>query len=158
LARPAAQPGLDPLRFLRDLVVVLVGTGLLVGAVTRWIAIPWQCGGSSMEPTLEDGDRVLVDLWTLRGRGPRPGEIVVLAGPGGEDLVKRVARDPYPGHDPYPPSAIPADSPLEPTYPVLGDNPPASSDSRAFGRVPLHRIRGLVVWRYWPPSRWGAIE
>lgn len=149
---------MNPARFLRDLVVTLAIAGVLVGALTRWVAVPWQVGGESMAPTLEDGDRVLVDLWTLRGRAPRPGEIVVLAGPGGEFLVKRVAREPYPGRDPYPPPLLPAESPLEPTYPVLGDNPAASSDSRVFGRVPLHLIRGRVVWRYWPASRLGAIE
>lgn len=158
MARSAPQPGVDPARFLRDLVLILIGAGVLVGAVTRWVAIPWQVGGDSMSPTLEDGDRVLVDLWTLRGRPPRPGEIVLLAGPGEEALVKRVAREPYPGDDPYPAPALPADSPLEPTYPVLGDNAAASSDSRVFGRIPLHRIRGRVAWRYWPPSRLGAIE
>jgi len=145
-------------RFLRDLCIVLVCAGVVVWGATHWLVIPWVVVGPSMEPTLQDGDRVLVDLWTLRRRLARPGEIVVVAGPGGEDLVKRIGREPYPGNDPYPPSALATDSQLEPTFVVLGDNAAHSLDSRAFGRVPRHRIRGRVVWRYWPLSRRGSIE
>ena len=149
---------MSPGRFLRELCVVLAAVGLVVWGVNRWFLIPWVVLGPSMEPTLQDGDRVLVDLWTLRGRLPQPGDIVVVSGPGDEDLVKRIARRPYPGNDPYPTSTLATDSPLEPAFVVLGDNPDRSTDSRAFGRVPRHRIRGRVVWRYWPLSRWGSIE
>lgn len=145
-------------RFFRDLVVVLACLGALVLVVTRWGAIPWAVEGRSMEPTLRDGDRVIVDLWTLRRRAPRTGDIVLFTGPGAEHLVKRVAPEPYPGDPPYPPSVLPPNSPLEPTYVVLGDNSAESSDSRLFGRVPSHCVRGRVVWRYWPLSRWGPIE
>jgi signal peptidase I len=72
--------------------------------------------------------------------------------------VKRVAREPYPGTASYPPATIAADSQLEASFIVLGDNPAESLDSRAFGRVPQHRIRGRVFWRYWPLMRWGSIE
>jgi signal peptidase I len=120
--------------------------------------IPWVVSGPSMEPTLHEADRVLVDLWTLRSRPPRPGEIVVCSGPGDEDLVKRVAREPYPGNDPYPSPVLATNSPLEPTFALLGDNLDQSFDSRSFGRVPQHCIRGRVVWRYWPLSRAGAIR
>jgi hypothetical protein len=41
---------------------------------------------------------------------------------------------------------------------VLGDNLGQSRDSREFGRVPQHRIRGLVAWRYWPLRRLGSIQ
>ena len=126
--------------------------------MTRWVVIPWVVSGPSMEPTLSEGDRVLVDLWSLRSRSPRPGEIVVCAGPGDEDLVKRVAREPYPGNDPYPSPVLTTSSPLEPSFVVLGDNPDHSLDSRSFGRVPQHRIRGRVAWRYWPLSRLGPIK
>jgi signal peptidase I len=111
-----------------------------------------------MEPTLREGDRVLVDLWSLRRRLPRTGDVVVASGPGEEDLVKRIAQEPYPGNDPYPDPVLAAESPLEPTFVVLGDNATESRDSRTFGRVPRHRIRGRVLWRYWPLSRWGPIE
>jgi signal peptidase I len=109
-----------------------------------------------MEPVLRQGDRVIVRILSP-GAEPRPGDIVLLDGPSGEPLVKRIARDgPLPA--PIPPPALPAESALEPTYVVLGDNAAASSDSRAFGAVPRHRIRGVVVWRYWPLSRFGPIR
>ena len=145
-------------RFLRDLCVVLACSGFVVWGVTHWLAIPWVVAGPSMEPTLREGDRVLVDLLTLRRRSPQPGDIVVVSGPGDEDLVKRVAGEPYPGSDPYPVPLVAAESPLEPTFVVLGDNPAASRDSRVFGRLPRHRFRGRVVWRYWPLSGWGSTE
>jgi signal peptidase I len=110
-----------------------------------------------MEPTLLAGDRVLVELWTYRGRLPRNGEVVVVRGPGDQDLVKRIGPDPYPGTHPYPEPVFPAE-PLEPSFVVLGDNSAQSDDSRTFGPVPSRRIRGRVVWRYWPPSRAGVIE
>ncbi len=149
---------MSPARFLRDLCVVLVAVLGVVWGVTRWLMIPWVVAGPSMEPTLEEGDRLLVNLFELRGRLPRTGEIVVIAGPGGEDLVKRVAREPYSAEVPYPAPVLTPDSPLEPTFPVLGDNKDQSLDSRTFGRVPRHRIRGLVVWRYWPLTRLGSIK
>ena len=110
-----------------------------------------------MEPTLRAGDRVLVALWTYHGRTPSRGEIVVFAGPGDEQLVKRIGPEPYPDGAPYPNPHFPAE-PLEPSFIVLGDNPAESSDSRSFGRIPLRRIRGRVIWRYWPLSRAGSIE
>ena len=146
-------------RVARELAVVLFVAAALVFAVTRWVATPWRVEGSSMEPALRDGDRVIVKLWSAGRPLPRPGDVVVLRGPGDEEIVKRVARDPFPGDGAvYPPAWIPTISPLEPSYLLLGDNPPASSDSRTFGRIPRHRIVGKVIWRYWPPSGWGSIE
>jgi signal peptidase I len=149
---------MNPVRFLRELCLVLAVTGFALWGATRWVAIPWVVEGPSMEPTLIDGDRVLVDLWTLRGNLPRAGDIVVLSGPADEALVKRIGREPYPGGDPYPTASLGTESPLEPSFIVLGDNPAHSRDSREFGRVPRHRIRGRVAVRYWPLSRFGSIE
>ena len=144
MARSAPAPPLNPLRFLRDLVLVLAGVGCVLLAVTRWIAMPWAVEGPSMVPTLRDGDRVVVELLTYRRRPPRVGDVVLVEGPGDLPLVKRVGTPPW---------GTPADRVW-----ILGDNPAESSDSRAFGALPLSRVRGRVRWRYWPPSGWGAIE
>jgi len=46
-----------------------------------------------------------------------------------------------------PPRRIPLDSIF-----VLGDNRPASNDSRVFGPVPRSHLVGVAVLRYWPLS------
>ena len=41
---------------------------------------------------------------------------------------------------------------------VMGDNRNQSYDSRNFGCIPVNRIEGKVVLRYWPFNKWGKIE
>jgi signal peptidase I len=100
-----------------------------------------------MAPTLEPGDRLLVDLAAYRRRPPEPGEIVVLRDP--EDrarwLVKRVA------------AVGPAPAPSDPETPlatgtvfVLGDARIDARDSRRFGPVPFAALVGRVYRCYAP--------
>lgn len=91
--------------------------------------------GPSMWPAFEDGDRLLV----APARRLREGDVVVLVEPGGGGLraVKRVAAT-------SPGSVV-----------VLGDNPAASRDSRAYGPVPRQAVLGRVWWCYHPPARSG---
>ncbi|MGH2488092.1 MAG: nickel-type superoxide dismutase maturation protease [Candidatus Limnocylindria bacterium] len=96
--------------------------------------------GRSMVPTLEPGDRLVVESWTYRQRPPRPGEVVLAADPRHPDreLAKRVA-------------AVGPES-----LTLLGDGA-GSTDSRTFGAVPLEAVRWRAVARYWPPRRAGRI-
>lgn len=91
--------------------------------------------GESMLPALGPGDRVIA----VRPVRPRPGDLVVVRDPRHPDrlLVKRVA-------------AVGRDG-----ITVLGDNPGASTDSRAFGPVP--RVWGRAVYRYAPAQRAGRL-
>ncbi|GBG72033.1 hypothetical protein CBR_g10968 [Chara braunii] len=41
---------------------------------------------------------------------------------------------------------------------VEGDNPMVSSDSKAFGPVPLALLEGRVTHVIWPPTRAGRVE
>lgn len=151
------RPGL--LRRLRpalEAVLALASVAAVVLGTTRFVATPWAVSGSSMSPALEDGDRVVVDLWTYRGRPPRPGEIALLEGPRGVPMVKRVAPGPPPGAPTAP--LAPVAFPGEELFWVLGDSAEASRDSRDFGAVPRHRFRGRVLWRYWPWTRTGAVR
>ena len=97
-----------------------------------------RVAGDSMRPTLVPGDRLLV--W--RTHRAVPGRLVVVPDPRlpRRHLVKRVAR-------------VLADGTVE----VRGDNPAASTDSRAFGRVARADIRGRVLYRYHPPGREGRL-
>lgn len=41
---------------------------------------------------------------------------------------------------------------------VMGDNRSVSMDSRSFGCVPISKIEGKVVIRFWPLDKWGGLE
>ncbi len=90
-----------------------------------------------MRPALAPGDRLLV----VRGRRPRPGDVVAVDDPrrAGRVLVKRVVAV-HPGGE----------------LTVAGDNPGASTDSRTFGCVTS--LRGRAVYRYAPSHRMGRVR
>ena len=129
--------------------------------------------GPSMEPSLHEGERLLVSKISYRLRRPVPGEVVVFGEPGRENrsLVKRivavegqtleirrgrvvldgeeVAEDyiANPGNDSLPPQRIPAGAVF-----VMGDNRSNSWDSRYFGTVSIRDIRGNAFLIFWPPD------
>jgi signal peptidase I len=113
--------------------------------------------GASMTPTLREGEKVLARR--VHGQTVRGGDIVILRVPGlGPDgapnrftAVKRVAAiagDPLPAFLPTP-TLVPAptSSGLLPAghLAVLGDNLPASADSREWGLVPAANVLAKVV-------------
>ncbi len=86
------------------------------------------CEGKSMNPTLRDGETVLVD----RNAKIEVGDIVVAKHPIEQrsEIVKRVKEINERGH-----------------YFLIGDNLEDSNDSRDFGAVTKDYIRGKVVAR-----------
>jgi signal peptidase I len=126
------------------IVVTLTLAALGTMAVTELLVTPWVVAGDSMLPVLHPGDRILVDRWTYRHRRARIGEVVLLDGPWAAALVKRVARSP-------------ARTSRDQLW-VLGDNPDDSVDSRSLGLLPAGALAGRVVFRYWPPSRFGSLR
>jgi signal peptidase I len=112
----------------------------------RWPLSRFVVRDTSMAATLRPGDRLLVWRWGE----PRRGDVVVVRDPElpGLHLVKRLAAcpgEPCPG-------VRGRDG-----YVVLGDQPDASRDSRAFGRLPREAIVGRVAWRYLPGARRGPV-
>ena len=63
--------------------------GVIVGLIFGFVLRPYVVDGNSMNPTLHDGERLIV--WML-GYDPEPGDIVILSEDTGLDeaLVKRV--------------------------------------------------------------------
>ncbi len=145
-----------PKGFLPRLVVLLFAAVLAVSLAAEFIAVPWSVAGPSMQPTLWDGERVLVDVWSYRNRRPRIGEVVLVEGPDGTWLVKRMAA--LPAGTAAPDPRVWGESPAGRSLWLLGDNPASSADSRRFGAVPADRVRGRVVLRFWPPNRAGRVR
>jgi nickel-type superoxide dismutase maturation protease len=117
---------------------VLGGVAAILLALRRAVDVV-EVRGGSMAPALLAGDRLLVESVTYRRRRPRPGEVVLARDPRSpqRELIKRIAAV-----DPVAASVI-----------LAGDAPDASTDSRAFGPVPLNLVRWRAVGRYWPPRR-----
>jgi nickel-type superoxide dismutase maturation protease len=112
--------------------------GALAAGLWRWRPLGRvEVTGDSMLPALSPGDRLLV----LRAGRPAVGDVVAVTDPrlATRTMVKRVA-------------AVDARG-----ITVLGDNPPASTDSRDLGPVPPASIRGRAVYRYFPDSRRGRL-
>lgn len=111
--------------------------GFLAGLAAAWARLrPYivSVEGESMVPALLPGQLVLV----ARGLRPRAGNIVVVEGPDGVAMVKRISAGP--GDEAMPGWVLGPEEWL-----VLGDNREASTDSREFGALPGSAIRGKVV-------------
>ncbi|MGC8857090.1 MAG: signal peptidase I [Anaerolineae bacterium] len=135
--------------------------------------------GFSMQPTLQDGEFVLVNRVAYRFGQPERGDIIVFRDPNnphGKDLIKRIIGLPgdtiviHDGtvslngqllHEDYiaaPPVysgqwEVPAGHLF-----VLGDNRNDSSDSHSWGLLPIENVIGKAVLIYWPPPEWNILK
>lgn len=164
-------------QFFLDLVeTVLLAVVLFVAINT--VSARVRVDGSSMLPTLKNGEYVLVNRLAYKMGGlPAYGDIIVFTSPvADQDLIKRVIG--LPGDqvkiadgqvyvngqalvEPYIAAApmyqgewnVPQGSLF-----VLGDNRNDSSDSHAWGLLPIENVIGKAILIYWPPPDWDVIE
>jgi signal peptidase I len=96
IEQPAADP--HPTRWIKEAVIVVV-VAVLVAVLLRAFVVPtFFIPSGSMEPTLQIGDRILVNKLSYHLHGVDRGDIVVFSRPPAEncggpevnDLVKRV--------------------------------------------------------------------
>lgn len=166
---PSPRPAPRRRSTLRFVIDTLLGATLMV-TLHLFVVQVSVVKGSSMEPCLHDGDRLVVDRVTHSAADIQRGDVVVLRYPlnPSVDFVKRVVG--APGDVIAMHAGVlyvdgkPADSYgcihdhqelAEMTVPpgnffVLGDNRPISCDSRTFGLVAEDLIRGKVRVRFWP--------
>ena len=146
---------------------------VLIAFITMFAAVAVVVQGSSMEPALHNGERVLVNKLVYRLRPPRRGEIVLFrhGHMPGRMLIKRVIGLPQeelsisrglvrvdgrplvedyilePSAEDYGPAYVPRGHVF-----VLGDNRNHSQDSAHahIGAVPLDAVWGKAFAVYWP--------
>lgn len=159
--------GADPKRTLiRSLVLVMAAWLLLAYGI-----LPVRGQGPSMQPTIRDGQLMIVDKVSYRLRRPRRGELtaVTWGDDGAAVLIKRIVAGPAdtiaitdgvvvvndtPLDEPYvrerarwqmAPTTLTADE-----YFVVGDNRGMPMAQHTMGRVDRARLIGPVAWL----SRW----
>jgi len=153
--------------------------------IITFIVQSFRVEGSSMEPSLHDGQRLIVDKLTYRFGKPKVGDVIVfryptdvnrmfikrvIGIPGDEIMIRDgiVYRNGHPLVENYingpthgaftrndGPVIVPSDS-----YYVLGDNRLNSDDSRYpdVGFVPRDLIVGKAIFTYWPLNNIGIIR
>ena len=163
------------LEFLETLALAFV----LALLVRSFVLESYQVSGFSMEPTLQNGERVLVNKVLFHFEAPKPGEIVVFRSPviPSQDWIKRVIAVPGEtvgiragqvyingrvtagAYHTYPdPSANYRTVKVPPGYLfVLGDNRPDSYDSRYFGLLKESLLRGEAFLVWWPPKNFRGL-
>jgi signal peptidase I len=176
---PAGAPSNARLvfRFILEVLETLLLAALLYFAIDK-VTARVTVDGYSMEPTMHNGSRVLVNRLAYLSSEPQRGDIIVFHFPRNpkEEYIKRVIG--LPGDhvrvsssgveingqmlsEPYIASAPRYQSEWtvpEDTLFVLGDNRNSSSDSHSWGPVPMDLVIGKAAVVYWPPKQWSVIE
>jgi signal peptidase I len=163
--------------FLHDLSVAVLFCFFLIA----FVAQAFRVQGTSMEPLLLDGERIVVNKFVYRFQPIARGDVVVFWYPRDPSVsfIKRVVGLPgdlvemragqllvngLPVREAYLPEAFRDGDNYPPTevrkgyYFVLGDHRRSSNDSRTWGEVPERYIYGRAVFRFWPFDRVGPIR
>ncbi|HSF80772.1 MAG TPA: signal peptidase I [Anaerolineales bacterium] len=164
--------------FLIDVVeTVLLSLLLFLGinAVSARIRIE----SVSMQPTLFEGDFVIVNKLAYKLGEPGRGDVIVFRyppDPEREPYIKRVIglpgdevqvhdRSVFVNNEPMREPYISAPPIYEGTWLVpegslfvLGDNRNSSSDSHSWGMVPFENVIGKAEVVYWPPEEWKLLN
>lgn len=158
----------------------LLQTLLIAGAlflVVNFLTARIRVEGNSMEPSLHNGEFVVVNRLAYQLDEPQRGDIVVFHFPldNNRRFIKRVIGQPGDVVQIQDGQVIVNGARLQEPYIsspphyegewhvgtnqvfVLGDNRNNSSDSQNWGMLPLDEIIGKAVLVYWPPEEIGLI-
>ena len=163
---------------LLELVLIITMAVLFGFAITHFMAQAKVINGHSMAPTLQPGQRIIVDKISYQFQTPQRGDIVIIQGNDGTPpLIKRIIG--LPGetvavlngrvtineisiYEGYLPANV-QQSFEKITIPegyiyVMGDNRVDSRDSRDFGPIPIAQLDGRAWVSVWPLDTVGPIQ
>lgn len=167
------------LKEIKEWLVAIVVAVVLIILIRQFLFVSFTVDGLSMDPTLEDGDKVVVNKFIDNFTDYETGEVIVFHSEKGPAYVKRVIGTPgdtvrmedkqvYVNDEPITEAylthtedtymdnftlddmGVEGDTIPEGKLLVLGDNRPVSRDSRDFGLVDQSEVIGDVELRFWP--------
>lgn len=160
----------------REIIETLLLTFFIFWLVNSLIG-RYRIDGSSMNPTLTDGQYLLINNVSYFLDEPDFGDIIVFHHPRNElNLIKRVIGvsgdhidiadrkvkvNGVTLDEPYvsaPPNYSGSWDVPEGQYFVLGDNRNNSSDSHSWSFLPAENIIGRAMFIYWPPNNWSPVD
>ncbi|HEX6268672.1 MAG TPA: signal peptidase I [Anaerolineales bacterium] len=164
-------------RIVLDILETLILAVVLYFGINA-VSVRVRVDGFSMNPTLQDGEYILVNRLAYKIGNPVRGDIVVFNFPMDprQDLIKRVIG--LPGETISVQdgkvliNGVPLDEPYIAAPPiynntwvvpegqlfVLGDNRNESKDSHEWGMLPMDHVVGRAILIYWPPTQWQLID
>ena len=166
------------LGFAGDILKITLISLIIILPIRFYVAQPFFVRGASMEPSLQDGDYLVIDEISYRFGEPKRGDIVVFRAPTGnaQFLIKRVIG--LPGEtvairegkvtineqeliEDYLTESTPGDVTrvlgIEELF-VLGDNRDSSFDSRQWGVLSYDKVVGKAWLRAWPVASFDFID
>ncbi len=182
---PSTSSDSQPRSGWLDNAVTVVVALMLALLIRVFVAEPRYIPSDSMAPTLQVGDRLVIEKVAYRFRDPQFREVIIFQPPAllqelgyGENqvFIKRVVGlpgqmvqvhngqvllDGEPVQESYiaaaPAYELRAIKVPEGEYFVMGDNRNNSNDSHVWGFLPREQVIGRAVWRFWPLGRLGTI-
>ena len=164
--------------FFREILITLT-LAVVVFFIIQTTVQTFVVMGASMEPSLHDGQRLLVNkaVYYLNLSEPERGDVIVFKLTNRQtDYIKRIIALPgdtvevktgvvYVNGSPLkesyiknPPSYTMADLEIpEKSYFVLGDNRNNSNDSHHGWLLPRENVIGKAWLSTWPPDDWGIV-
>ena len=163
--------------YIRE-IIGLILLAVVISLLLQVVLPRFEVVGSSMEPSLHDGQRLLINRAVHFFGEPKAGEVVVFQPPHNPraDYIKRIIALPgdvveikegvvyvngSPLDEPYikdePSYTLSPEEIPENNYFVLGDNRNNSNDSHNGWTVPRQNIVGKACLSIWPPSQWGLV-
>jgi signal peptidase I len=172
-------------KWSESITILIVAIGLAF-FIRTFVAEPRYIPSESMLPTLEIGDRLIVEKLSYYTHPPQRGDIIVFIPPPQlqeqgyleeQAFIKRVIG--LPGNtievkdgrvyvdrelltesyiaEPPNYAMSPVIVPLDELF-VMGDNRNNSNDSHVWGFLPKANVIGHACFRFWPLERWGGMR
>ncbi|KKW37730.1 signal peptidase I [Candidatus Adlerbacteria bacterium RIFCSPHIGHO2_01_FULL_54_23] len=167
--------------FFTELLKFIIIAAAIVIPVRIYVAQPFIVSGASMEPTFDNGEYLIVDELSYRFNGPERYDVVIFRYPRNpsEFFIKRIVGLPNETvhinetevsvtrkdganialDERYVRNKGNGGASVvnlgEGEYFVMGDNRPASSDSRVWGTLPRENITGRALLRLFPLRDFG---